>query len=94
MDIKTSTQKRTTKKKKQQTKRPPLNKMIQVLKSFTVKEWQLAADTGEPTWNARLYPFNFLPACHSHLHINFVDENYLYLKIINRPWKMIWAFLH
>ena len=94
MDIKTSPKKSTPKKKKQQKKMPTLNKMIQVLKSFKVKQWQLAADTGDTTWNARLYPFNFLPACHSHLHVNFADENYLYFKIINRPWKMIWAFLH
>jgi hypothetical protein len=59
-----------------------------------VEEWRLAMDTGDYILNARLFPLNFLPGCRNHLHINFLEENYLYLKIRNYPWKIIYAFVH
>jgi hypothetical protein len=86
--------KKTAKKNKKPASRPPLHKMIHVLQSFTISKWRLAADTGDASLNARLYALNFLPACRSHVHINFAGYNYAYIKITNRPWKMIWAFLH
>lgn len=68
-------------------------KIIRVIKTFRVKEWQLAVDCGDHTRNAQLYPLNFLPGTFKHLHINFSDENYLVLKIRNRPWKILYAIL-
>lgn len=70
-----------------------LMKGIRVIKTFRVNEWQLAIDTGDHTRNAQLYPLNFLPYAFKHLHINFRDENYLVLKIRNRPWKILYALL-
>jgi hypothetical protein len=70
-----------------------LKKMIRVIKTFRVTEWQLAIDTGDYTRDAQLYPLNFLPYTFQHLHINFFEENYLVLKIRNRPWKILYAFL-
>jgi hypothetical protein len=70
-----------------------LKKAIRVIKTFRVTEWHLAIDTGDHTCNAQLYPLNFLPYTFKHLHINFHDQNYLVLKIRNRPWKILYAFL-
>ena len=70
-----------------------LKKIVRIIKTFRVTEWQLAVDTGDHTQNAQLYPLNFLPYAFKHLHINFSNENYLLLKIRNRPWKILYAFL-
>ena len=70
-----------------------LKKLIRVLKTFRVTEWQLAVDTGDHTVNAQWYPMNFLPYTYKNLHINFIDENYLVLKMRNRPWKIVFALL-
>lgn len=70
-----------------------LRKMIRVIKTFRVAEWQLAIDAGDYTRNAQLFPLNFLPYSFEHLHINFTEDNYLVLKIKNRPWKIVYAFL-
>ncbi len=67
--------------------------MIRVLRTFRVTEWRVAIDTGDYARNAQLYPMNFLPYAFKHLDINFRDENFLVLRIRNRPWKMIYAFL-
>jgi hypothetical protein len=70
-----------------------LVKAWRVIKTFRVTEWRLAVDTGEYVHNAQLYPLNYLPYTFEHLYINFRDENFLVLKIRNRPWKMLYAFL-
>ncbi|MEP7374991.1 MAG: hypothetical protein ABI675_16460 [Chitinophagaceae bacterium] len=70
-----------------------LKKAVRIIKTFRVTEWRLAVDTGDHTRNAQLYPLNFLPGTFRHLQINFRDENYLVLKIRNRPWKILYAFL-
>jgi hypothetical protein len=66
---------------------------LRVIKTFRVKEWQLAIDTGDNVRNAQLYPLNFMRFAGNHLHINFMDENYFRLKVRNRPWKILYAFL-
>ena len=70
-----------------------LKKIIRIIRTFQVTEWQLAVDTGDHSRNAQLYPLNFLPGAFPHLQINFRDENYLVLKTRNRPWKIVFAFL-
>ena len=67
-------------------------KMIRVLRTFRVKEWRLAIDTGDYTLNARLFPLNFQTGLSTHLLVNFTDENYLYIRIRNRPLKMLYAY--
>jgi hypothetical protein len=71
-----------------------LVKMVKLIKSCRVSEWQLAVDTGDYTCNARLFPLNYLPYTFEHVYINFRDDNYLVVKIRSRPWKMLYAFLH
>jgi hypothetical protein len=70
-----------------------LKKMIRVIKTFRVAEWQVAIDTGDHPRNAQLYPLNYMPYTFTHVRINFDDENHLVLKIRNRPLEMIYAFL-
>jgi len=83
----------TKKPKKRKNIRKQLTKAARIIKTFRVIEWQLAIDTGDQTRNAQLYPLNFLPGAFRHLDINFRNESYLYLKIRNRPWKMVYEFL-
>ena len=70
-----------------------LKKIAAVLKTIHVTEWQLAIDSGSYILNAKLYPLNYLPHTAQHIHVNFTDENYLMVKIRNRPWKILYAFL-
>ena len=70
-----------------------LKKMLRVVKTFRVTEWQLAIDAGDYTRNAQLYPLNFLPCAFEHLHINFMEDNYMVLKIRNCPWKIVYTLL-
>lgn len=69
-----------------------IKKMIRVIKTFRITEWKLSIDTNDYCLNAKMYPLSFITPALQHLHINFSDENYLLLKIRNRPWKMIYAF--
>jgi hypothetical protein len=80
------------KKKKNENSFQTLLKMLRVLQTFRVTEWKLALDTGDFTRNAQLYPLNFIPYAHEHLHINFTGETYLLLKIRNRPWNILIAY--
>ena len=70
-----------------------MTKMISVIKTFRVTEWELAIDSGDYSRNAQVYPLNFLPHTFEHLYINFRNENYLLLKIRNRPWKILYSLL-
>jgi hypothetical protein len=80
-------------KKPKRRGRMTLQKMIRLLRSFRVQEWKWALDTGDYPLNARLYPLNFTNRLRNHLLVNFNNENYLYVSIWNRPWRMLWAFL-
>ena len=70
-----------------------LQKATRMIRTFRVLEWQLTIDTGSHSLNAQLYPLNFSPKTVGHLHVNFNDENFLAVKIRNRPWKLLYAFL-
>lgn len=70
-----------------------IRKGIRVISSFKILQWQLAIDTGDYSNNAMLYCLNFNPALYDHLQINFGDENYLFIRIRNQVWKMLYAFI-
>lgn len=70
-----------------------LRKFLNLLKTFRVTRWQIAIDTGNAINNAWLYPLNFFPITRQHLHVNFVEENYVIVTIRNVPWKLAYAFL-
>jgi hypothetical protein len=81
----------THQKKQSRLKNIP-RRILNVVRSFNVTECTLAMDTGDNTTNARLYFLNYTPYTRGHLFINFNDENYLVLKMKNRPWKILFAF--
>ena len=81
------------KKKKQRNMRRVLKMIIPMAKTFRITEWKLALDTGDYSLNAPLYPLNFLPYTINHILVNFQNENYLVLKVRNRPWKILIVFL-
>lgn len=86
--------KKIEKKRRQKTSKISLlRKMLKMLRAFRIQEWQLSIDTGNYLYNAWLYPVNFLPYSYGHLHINFNNENYFFIKVRSSPWKMIYAYL-
>ena len=97
-DIKSKTKRIKAAKPKEKRKRKMrisrlLRKMIRVLKTFRLTEWQLAIDTGDYCLNAQLYPLNYLPHAFEHLHINFAGKNYFVMKMKNRPLNILYAYL-
>ena len=68
-------------------------KILRVLKTFRVTAFTLALDTGDNVLNAQIFPLIFFPPVRRHVFINFTGDNFLILKMRNRPWKMLCAFL-
>lgn len=85
----------TSKKKSAKPKKRKITvqKTIRLLKTFKVKRWNLAVCNEDYTKTALLYPLNFLRPFQNHLHINFNEENYLFIEITNRPWKILLAMM-
>lgn len=75
------------------TNTPSLKKIMNMIKAFRMEEWKLALDSGDYALNAQLYPLNFLPVFYPNLNINFMDEQYIYIRISSPPWKLLIAFL-
>jgi len=72
----------------------PFSKMIRVLQTFRVDVLSIALDTGDPVLNAQLYPLTFFPfRAGRTIRINFEDCNYVLLRISNRPWRALAAWL-
>lgn len=64
-----------------------------VLKSFRVTKLEIAFDPAEPVLTAYLYALNFYPLPSGRrININFAGENYLLLRITNRPWRILAAW--
>jgi hypothetical protein len=78
-------------------RKPTIRKFLKILRTLIsavkVEEWQLALDTGDFARNGQLYPINYLPGNFTHLHINFIDQNYLVIKLKIRVWKIVFAFI-
>ena len=68
-------------------------KILRVVKTFRIKQWEIGIDTTDYILNAHLYPLNFLPGLFPYIRINFRGENYLYIKINNNSWRILYAFL-
>ena len=81
------------KQKKKANPKNILKKVIQVIGTLQITEWQLAIDSGRFDLNARLYPLNFLSCTSGHLFINFQHNNFLKAKLSGQPWKIVYAFI-
>lgn len=86
------------KQKKYKTKsRKPLgiNKGLQVLKTFKVKQFAIDMDTGNVVQNAKLYPvFTFFNYYKGGFNINFEGRNRLVVHLQNRPIDIIKIFIN
>lgn len=80
-------------KNKKRKRNIPAHRLIRLIKTFRIKKWKLALDTGDYVSDARLFPLNYAPYLWGNIHINFNEENYLFLEITNRPWKIFYAMI-
>jgi hypothetical protein len=71
-------------------------KVLRVLKSFKIKQFQLDIDTGDCIVNSKLYPaFAFLNFYnHTQCSVNFESRNNVLLSIENRPIRIIKSFIN
>ncbi|MDO6432885.1 hypothetical protein Q4E93_19915 [Flavitalea sp. BT771] len=70
-----------------------LLKGLRVLRTFRIVRMEIALDTSDPVMNAQLYPLNFYPYPPGRsVRINFLEENYLLLRLSNTPWRMLKAW--
>lgn len=68
-------------------------KAIRVIKTFRVQKLEIALDTGDPVKTAKIYPLNFYPyPPGKQINVNFTGENYVFLRITNRPWRILVAW--
>lgn len=68
-------------------------KFFKILKTFQIVQLEIAYCAEDYTENAYRYWLNFFPLTREHVHINFIDKNYLVLIIRNKAWRMAYAFL-
>lgn len=87
---KKSTQSRRKEKVK---KTMPVLKIFKILKTFQIVQWKLAISADDNTANAWWYWLNFFPSTRQHVHVNFIDENYLVLVVRNKAWRIVYAFI-
>ena len=71
----------------------PLPHILRILSTFRVKEWRLALDANESLSYIMAYPLNFVPVLSNHLRINFEGITYFRIRISNRAWRMIYAWI-
>lgn len=65
-----------------------------ILKSFTIKEFQLEIDTDNYVWNAWLFPLLYaIKPLRHRVSVNFQGRNGIRLFIENKVWKIAWAAL-
>lgn len=70
-------------------------KIRRLIQSFRVEEFRWELDTGDPVLNAKLYPAFFLSGYRwGATEVNFEGRNSLVLHIVNRPIRMVTAWIH
>lgn len=75
-------------------RRPSVARIIRVLKKCRLDSIDLAMDTGNPLFNAWLYPLNYIPLPDRRtIRINFENDSYLRLQISATPWRLLAAWI-
>jgi len=74
-------------------KKKTLFRILKVLKTFRIVEWEIAYSAEDNVKNAYWYWLNFFPLTRQHVHINFINENYLIVVIKNKIGRMLYAFI-
>lgn len=66
-----------------------------LLRSFQVRKFRVAIDTGDCIQNARLYPVAaFVDRYLFDFQVNYQDRNYLGIHLVNRPIHILKAFIN
>jgi len=85
---------RKSKPKRKRHRRPATSRIIRVLKNCRIDVLDLALDTGDPVFNAWLYPLNYLPLpAQRTIRINFESDSYINLQISAKPWRLLAAWI-
>lgn len=82
-----------SRRKKNRGKPTTILKFFKILKTFQIVQWEIAFSADDNTKNAYWYWLNFFPLTRRHVHINFIDQNYLVLVIRNKAWRIAYAFI-
>ena len=87
-------EKNNKKSKSKRSKKITFQKMKQLVKTFTIKSFNLNLDFDDCILNGYLYPIFFFMRSHNRsFKINFVGHNDIQLIIENRPYKLLKAYL-
>ena len=68
-------------------------KFFKIFRTFQIVQWEVAFSADDYEKNAYWYWLNFFPLTRQHVHINFMDKNYLVLVIKNRIWRMAYVLI-
>lgn len=69
-------------------------KVMQILRSFKVRQFEVDFDTDNYPLNAQLYPvFYFMDRGRGKFNINFNNKRSIKLNIVNRPARVIYALM-
>jgi hypothetical protein len=82
-----------SRRKKNRGKSTTILKFFKILKTFQIVQWEIAFSADDNTKNAYWYWLNFFPLTRRHVHINFIDENYLVFVIRNKAWQIAYAYI-
>ncbi|MRX64014.1 hypothetical protein GJ691_07510 [Maribacter sp. RZ05] len=92
---KSKMKKSTPRPKSENKKKLTVHKILQVVRTFKIKEFVLNIDTGNCITNAKLYPLlSIANLCKGQFNINFQGQNQLILQIENRPVRILKAFIN
>jgi hypothetical protein len=82
--------------KKKNFKWAHFTKVLRVVRSFKIKQFQLDIDTGDCIINSKLFPvFAFLNFYnHTHCSVNFESRNSVLLSLENRPIRIIKSIIN
>ena len=93
--LKSSTPKKTKRKARFRRSKNYVLRGIRMISAIKVKRFIADLDTGNPVWNAKLYPL-MVPVLMKtgHIPINFIGKNRLVLHLQSRPIHLITSFIN
>jgi hypothetical protein len=84
---------------KEKKKSVSFSKMIRkgkaVLKSFRIRKWHIAFDSGNAAWNGKYYPWFYAVSVviGKPIFLNFSGDNQVVLKIDNSIGRILWVYI-
>jgi len=82
------------KKKRKANFQKLIRRMWRMIRTFHIKQFEVAFSPEDYCLSGQLYPLNYLSAVGlKNVEINFRGENYLVARIVSAPWRMMYAFI-